>query len=156
MNYVFDTSSLIVLKNFYPSTFPTLWANLEQLVKANVITSVREVLNELQNRNDTDFIQEWAKQNKSIFTTPSSNELSTVSQILAIPHFQMLIGKQAILKGTPVADPFIIAAAKVKSATVVTEEKFKPNAAKIPNVCQHFQVQCMNLENFLKSQQWKF
>jgi hypothetical protein len=38
----------------------------------------------------------------------------------------------------------------------VTEEKLKPNAAKIPNVCAHFQIPCINLERFMRDQNWSF
>ncbi len=80
-------------------------------------------------------------------------------------HFQSLIGEQQRLKGNPVADPFVIACAKARNATVVTEEGWtrtgapltpKPNAAKIPNVCKHFHVPCVDLEAFMQEQGWKF
>ena len=45
---------------------------------------------------------------------------------------------------------------KVKGGTVVTEEKLKPNAAKFPNVCAHFQVPCINLEIFMQTMGWSF
>jgi len=32
----------------------------------------------------------------------------------------------------------------------------KPQAAKIPNVCQHFSVPCMDLETFMQQQGWSF
>lgn len=156
MIYVFDTSAFIVLKNFYPATFATLWNRIDSLVANGTIVSVREVFNELDKYNDADFIQEWAKQNKSVFAKPSNPELLVVQKILAIPHFQVLIGNKAILKGTPVADPFVVAAAKIKGATVVTQEGLKPNAAKIPNVCQEFGVLCIDLETFMKHQGWNF
>lgn len=156
MKYVFDTSVFIVLKNYYPTTFTTLWSRIDTLAGNGTIVSVREVFNELHNYNDVDFIQDWAKQHKAIFAKPSNDELLVVQQILAIPHFQTLIGNKAILKGTPVADPFIVAAGKAKAATVVTHEKFKPNAAKIPNVSQHFGVICVNLETFMAQQGWTF
>ncbi len=156
MIYVFDTSAFIVLKNFYPATFATLWNQIDSLVANGTIVSVREVFNELHNYNDADFIQDWAKQNKSVFAKPSNAELLVVQQILANPHFQVLISNKAILKGTPVADPFVVAAAKIKGATVVTQEGMKPNAAKIPNVCQKFGVLCIDLEIFMKHQDWNF
>lgn len=157
MKYVFDTSAFIVLKNYYPTTFTTLWSRIDTLAGNGAIVSVREVFNELHNYNDVDFIQGWAKQHKTIFAKPSNDELLVVRQILAIPHFQTLIGNKAILKGTPVADPFIVAAGKViKDATVVTQEGLKPNAAKVPNVCEHFKVSCINLETFMAQQGWAF
>lgn len=53
-------------------------------------------------------------------------------------------------------DPFVVAAGKVKDATVVTQEGLKPNAAKVPNVCEHFNVPCLNLEEFMAQQGWAF
>jgi len=76
--------------------------------------------------------------------------------VLAIPHFQSLIGQKAILKGTPVADPFVVASAKARKGTVVTQERYKPKAAKLPNVCEHFKVPCHNLETFMKVEGWTF
>ncbi len=156
MIYVFDTSSFVVLKNYYPNTFPTLWEQLNDLVDTGNIISVREVRTELGNRSDSDVVDQWANNHKSIFLTPSPAEMQFVQQIFAIQHFQALIGRQAILKGTPIADPFVIAAAAIQVGTVVTEEKFKPNAAKIPNVCQHFGINCINLEEFMSQENWSF
>lgn len=156
MKYVFDTSALIILKNYYPTTFTTLWSRIDKLAQNGTIVSVREVFNELHNYNDVDFIQDWAKRHKAIFGKPSNAEQLVVQLILAIPHFQTLIGNKAILKGTPVADPFVVAAGKVKGGTVVTQETFKANAAKIPNVCEHFDVPCIDLETFMERQGWAF
>ena len=91
-----------------------------------------------------------------VFTTPSPEETKFVSEIFQIQHFQGLISERNRLKGSPVADPFVIACAKVKNGTVVTYEKFKPNANKIPNVCAHFKIPCINFEEFMKTQNWKF
>ena len=112
MNYVFDTGAFIVLKHFYPTTFATLWSRIDALAANGTIVSVREVFNELHNYNDVDFIQDWAKQHKAVFAKPGNDELLVVQQILAIPHFQALVSNKAILKGTPVADPFVVAAGK--------------------------------------------
>jgi hypothetical protein len=56
----------------------------------------------------------------------------------------------------PVADPFVIACAKIRGGTVVTEERLKPNAARIPNICQHFGIPCTNLEGFMQLMGWNF
>lgn len=156
MIYVFDTSSIRSLQHFYPSVFKTIWDGLDILIKQSTLTSTREVWNELERQNVSADVLAWAKQNKQIFTTPNSAELQFVAQILQIKHFQSLIGEQQRLKGTPVADPFVIACAKIKGGTVVTEEQLKPNAAKIPNVCAHFNVPCIDLERFMQQQGWAF
>ncbi len=96
-----------------------------------------------------------------MFRTPNAAELQFVAQIFKIPHFSGLIGKKQQLRGTPVADPFVIACARIHQGSVVTEEGWlrpgnaltpKPNAAKIPNVCDHFDIPCINLEAFMHQQ----
>lgn len=156
MIYVFDTSSIRSLQHFYPSVFKTIWDGLDGLVQQKNLISTREVWNELGRQNVSADVLAWAKQNKQIFTTPNAAELQFVAQIFQIQHFQSLIGEQQRLKGTPVADPFVIACAKIKGGTVVTEEQLKPNAAKIPNVCAHFNVPCIDLERFMQQQGWAF
>ena len=66
------------------------------------------------------------------------------------------IGAKQRLLGMPVADPFVIACAKIRNGTVVTEERWKANAAKIPNVCKHFEVPCIDLEAFMNQLGWSF
>ena len=163
MIYVLDTNVFIVLTHYYPSTFQSLWARLNKYAETGVIISVREVLNELNQTNDAGFLQTWVEEHKYIFKKPTNNELLIVQRILAVPHFQEMISKKALLRGTPVADPFVIAAAKsiidingVESAAVVTQERDKPNAAKIPNVCKHVGVPYMNLNEFMTRQCWVF
>lgn len=156
MIYVFDTSSIRSLQHFYPSVFKTIWGGLDSLIQNQNLISTREVWNEIERQNISAGVLVWAKQNKKIFTTPNADELQFVAKIFQNKHFQSLIGEQQRLKGTPVADPFVIACAKIKGGTVVTEEQMKPNAAKIPNVCAHFSVPCIDLEKFMQQQGWTF
>jgi len=73
-----------------------------------------------------------------------------------VQHFQAMIRKKERLKGKPVADPFVIAKAKISGVWVVTQEKLKENAAQIPNVCKHFEIPCINLEGFMEKENWTF
>jgi Domain of unknown function (DUF4411) len=156
MIYVFDTSSLSNLKHFYPAVFTTIWTELDRMIQSGELISTREVWNEMQRGNTAQHTNEWLKTRKQIFTTPTAPELMFVAEILKIPHFQSLIGERQRLMGTPVADPFVIACAKVNVGTVVTEEQLKPNAAKIPNVCRHFGIPCVDLEGFMRQRGWTF
>lgn len=156
MSYVFDTSSFRILRHYYPNRFPSVWTGLEELVVSSEITSTREVSNELERFDDPGPILAWAKNHKDIFATPTNEETEFVVRIFQVQHFQALIAQKSILTGRPVADPFVVAAAAVKVGTVVTQKLFKPNAAKIPNVCQHFGIPCVNLEEFMTQQGWNF
>ena len=120
------------------------------------IILVRESYNEIMKLNAKDRPAKWAKENRKLFSTPSIEELQFVNEIFSISHFQQLIEKKKILSGRPVADPFVIAKAKHENAIVVTEEVYKENAAKIPNVCKHFKIECINLEDFMQRENWQF
>ena len=153
--YVIDSSSLIDLfKHYYLGNFPTLWSHFDNLVSNGNLVSVKEVLNEVKDRNDR--LAKWAKQNKNFFSKPSQTELSFVKQIFQVQHFHRIVKERERLKGKPVADPFVISAAKVIKACVVTEEAFKPNASKIPNVCKHFNIPVVNLQQFMINENWTF
>jgi len=159
MIYIFDTSSIRSLQHFYPRVFKSIWEGLDILVQEEQLISTREVFNEIERQAISTEVLQWAKGNKQIFTQPTTDELKYVSTIFQVKHFQSLIGVQQRLKGTPVAEPFVIACAKIKQGTVVTEEGWqrpseklipKPNAAKIPNVSAHFKVPCVDLEEFMQ------
>lgn len=155
--YVFDTNSLSVLfDNFYLDRFPSLWLKFDELLMGSGIISVREVYNEIIRRERDTRLEKWAKNHRELFVQPSVEEMQFVGQIFDAPHFRTLIRKKETLYGTPVADPFLIAKAKVDNRLLVTQENLKPNAAKIPNVCEHFGVAYTNLEGFMEREGWQF
>jgi len=156
MLYVFDTSSIIVLGHFFPSRFPSFWTSLQSYVDSGLMISVREVRKELERYGNRPHMEKWIENNKSIFSIPSAEETAFVREIFTVPHFQQLVSERQRLKGSPVADPFVIAAARIRGGCVVTEETFRDNAAKIPNVCQHFEVPWTHLEGFMEREGWSF
>ncbi len=156
MIYVFDSSPLIVLfRHIYPDRFPSLWENFDALVSEQRIISVREVRNELGGHGDR--LSDWVKGHREVFPTPTTDQLNFVAEIFQVSHFQMLVRKKERLQGKPVADPFVIAKAQaLEEGCVVTQEVKKPNAARIPNVCEHFDIPCLNLEAFMENENWRF
>jgi hypothetical protein len=156
MSYAFDNSPLSALfKNYYRSRFPSLWERFDALVGDGKVVSTREVYREIQDSR-IESLRHWAEQQRSLFTTPSVAEAAFVARIYGVPHFQQNIEQQKLLKGGRNADPFIIAKAAVEGRTVVTMELLKANAAKIPNICQHFAVRCLTLEEFMEAEGWTF
>ena len=155
MIYVIDSCTLINLfRNFYESRFPSLWAEFNKYVECGRIISVREVYQELKDRDDR--LATWATLHRDIFHPPHVDEMVFVAEIFATSNFQWLVKKQARLQGTPVADPFVIAKAKAIAGCALSDEKSKGNAAKIPRVCAHFGVECVNLEGFMENENWSF
>ena len=156
MPFVLDTSSFRVIGNYYPDRFPSFWQRFDELVASAEIISVREVHRELDQQVTKDWLREWIKTNKGMFLTPGQPDTQFVREIFTVSHFQMLVTQKQRLKGMPVADPFVVACAKVRDGCVVTEESAKPGAARIPNVCGHFLVECTDLEGMLARLSWRF
>jgi len=142
--------------HYFPSSFPTFWEQFGSAVVSGQVISVREVLNELERGDPPDHLVQWLSLNKSTFLTPTNEEAEIVGSIFAVPHFRQLVTAKQLLKGTPVADPFLIASAKARNGCVVTQEKEKDNAARIPNVCEHFSVNWTDLEGFMTAEHWQF
>lgn len=156
MTYVFDNSPLSALfRNYYRRRFPSLWRRFDDLVVDGDIVSTREVLREIEDGPD-ESLREWATQNGELFTIPNAEEGAFVARIYAVPHFQQNIERQKMLKGGRNADAFIIAKAALTEGTVVTMERLRENAVKIPNICDHFGIPCMTLEDFMESEGWEF
>lgn len=156
MLFVFDTSSFIVLGHYYPDQFPTFWELFEKSIKNSEIISVREVYNELDKQIIKPWFLKWIKDHSKMFEIASPDETEFVGNIFKVRHFHALVSEKNRLRGTPVADPFVIAKASGKGGIVISEEGKKQNAAKIPNVCDHFGIQCSNVEGFLSKNGWKF
>jgi hypothetical protein len=156
MSYVFDNSPLSVLfKNFYRRTFRSMWERFDELVANGEIVSTREALREIED-GAPDELLAWAKQHNRLFAMPTAAEGAFVGRIYAVRHFQQNIEQQKLLKGGKNADPFVIAKAAVEGRAVVTMEQFKRNGAKIPNICQYFDIKCVTLEEFMDEQGWEF
>ena len=155
--YVFDSGPLINLfRHYYRERFPSLWKHFDEMIADGRITSTREVSNELDGYEDE--LAKWCKRNRrTVFVTPTASELEVVRNIFSVHHFQAMIRRKERLKGKPVADPFVIARAKcLENGCVVTTEKHTPHAAKIPNVCEHFDVDWTDLEGFMERERWRF
>ncbi|MGE4046274.1 MAG: PIN domain-containing protein [Acetobacteraceae bacterium] len=156
MNYVFDTSPFSTLfKNYYRRTFRSLWERFDELVEDGRIVSTREVLRELED-GPVESAAVWASQHSGLFAMPGAAEGAFVGRIYRVTHFQQNIEQRKVLRGGRCADPFVIARAAVETRAVVTVEEFKPNAVKIPNICRHFDIQCLSLEDFMEAEGWEF
>ena len=145
-----------MLGNYYPERFPSFWEKFDQAVTAGTIISVREVRRELDFYIPYPHLSDWVKDHGDIFSPPIPAETQFVSTIFSVPHFRMLVSEQDLLAGNLGADPFVIARAKVINGCVVTEEKKKQHAAKIPNVCERFEINCTNLQGFMERERWRF
>jgi hypothetical protein len=150
--YIFDKNVFIALGHYYPKRFPTIWGRINELVGNGTLRSVREVRREIEINCPFKHISEWVKNNGDIFMTPTEAELTIVRDIFKNAGYRGLVRKQNIIKGLPVADPFIVAAGKFYEACVVTQESLK-SGARIPYVCSEMDIQCKDLEGFLEQEE---
>ena len=155
MKYVFDTNSFRVMRNYFHDRFPSFWTKVDHYMEIGKIISVKEVYEEIRLQIDERY-KDWITLRKDIFKKPSEKETEFIPSIFAVRNFANLIGIKQIKEGKHVADPFLIASAKINNACVVTEEKYKPNAPTIPNVCEYFSIQYTSLEGFMIRENWKF
>lgn len=157
MIYVFDTNSLSnVLNHYYRHRFPSFWEKFDEAIREGCLVSVRECKFELKDKFSDEAIERLVEHNADFFDSPTTEELAFITQIYSIPHFLQNLERKKLLGGGYFADPFIIAKAKVLDGVVVTEEQLKDTAAKIPNICKHFDIACVNLEGFLLKENWTF
>lgn len=157
MKYVIDTNSLsAIFGHYYFERFPSFWERFNALIHNNDIISVREVRREISEQKRDDALEKWTKENTEFFQDPTNKELSFITEIYSIRHFRNNLEKRKLLKGGAFADPFIIAKATNNSATVITQERYKNNSAKIPNICEHFKINCIDLEGLLINENWEF
>lgn len=157
MMYILDTNVFTAMGHFFPSRFPTIWSKVEELVPSKVLRSVKEVRREIEVNCPFEHIETWVKKHHEIFLPPTEEESKIVAEIFKKEQYRGLVRRDKMLKGLPVADPFIIAAAKAnRNGCVITQESLKPGGARIPTICADMKIACIDLELFLEQQNLKY
>lgn len=153
MKYIVDTNVFrTFFRYYYTDVTPELFENLDRMIKNKDVISVKEVYYELesQHQKDSEFMK-TIKGYKGIFQEPTDEEETDILlKIYSKRNYQNNISEQNMLQGSHVADAFLVAKAKSEKGILVTAEKYSPNAAKIPNICEEFGVEYINFQDFLK------
>ena len=156
--YVFDSSSMMHLfreGHYDARIFPTLWEKFDaEVVRADRVFFVRETRREIKHPQSA---IEWIEEHRDLELSPTSAETEFLrGDLFQNRHYRGLIRVKKIRKGQPVADPFVIAQAKVNGRCVVTEERKKENAPCIPVICDHYNIEWTNLVGFMAKEGWSF
>ncbi len=149
--YILDTSALIAAwDERYPiDIFPSLWSHFADAADLQFLASPDEVHAELSKRSKD--LQAWLDKIGDYFIETDSEVLREVSRILS-KHEKLVAEK----KRASAADPFVVALAKIHRAVVVTEEGRGSLAKpKISDVCEYYDVECINFLEFMKRNRWK-
>lgn len=150
--YCFDTSSYIEpwVRRLPPDIFPGFWDGLDQLHGTGEIVSPVEVLHETERQKDD--LHDWLAARPGLFVELDDDQQIAVREILG--EFKELVKEH---KRSSAADSFVIGLARVKGLTVVTEEGFgRSRQPKIPDVCRHYGIECINVVQFIRAQGWQF
>ncbi len=154
MIYSIDTDALInAWRRYYPKDIlPDLWDKFEEMVQNGSLIATEEVFKELNKQDDE--LTEWAKNNEKMFISIDTEIQQSVRDILQ--EYPKLIN---VKKSKSMADPWVIALAKIKKAKVVTGEKAaqsqskkvdKANTVKIPDICRVFNIPCFDIIGFCR------
>lgn len=133
---------------------PQFWNILEKMVDRGLLACPIQVYGELQGAPGD--LAAWAQKNRStdMFVNPDmavQDEFRNVAEY-TVQHYPDNAPRKRFLDR---ADPWIIAHAIVTEGTVVTLESRNPdgsNKVKIPNVCKHFGVHCIDTYQMLREQ----
>ncbi|MEW4530817.1 DUF4411 family protein [Maioricimonas sp. JC845] len=150
--YSIDTSALLDawVRWYPPAVFPSVWKFLEDSVANGTIVATEEVRHELQRKEDD--LHDWIRRHTSMIVPHDEAIQESVLEILA--QFPKLVDERT---SKSMADPFVIAVARVRGYAVVTGEKGgSPHRPKIPNVCEHFGVRVMGIVELFRERGWAF
>jgi len=155
--YVIDSSALIDLNDLYPqSVFENVWSKLTNLTQANRMISSNEVFKEIEKKDDE--LLSWCKTNPRMFVDNNGEHLKIVGEIMS--KYPQLVKYDTL---HPVADPFVIAVAKVlkdqsidSSIPVVVAHESRKSHVKIPAICTEYDIENMRLLEMFEAEGWKF
>ncbi len=147
--YCIDTSALINLMPPYnrdvyrKDVFPTIWLNLEDMIKSGELMSPLQVLDELKDKRDA--ICDWCLKNKKMFKDIDECQIAKIEEVKK--KYDSAFWKQESNRRVW-ADPWVIALAICEKAIIVADEKNVAN--RIPYIAGNFSLKCLGLVDFFK------
>lgn len=140
--YSCDTSTIIQAwrRDYNPKVFVGVWQKLEAMVADDTLIASSEVLVEMKRKDDD--VYRWCKRQSRMFVA-LDDAIQTEAKAILAAH-QRLIDTR---NGRSGADPFVIAVAKVRNASVLTDERPSNSLErpKIPDVCKALGIECCRL-----------
>lgn len=167
--YLIDTNSLITPhRSYYAFDFAeNFWNQLKQSIIDKKIFIIRSVYDELT-KNSDDILAEWIKGIEGLEIIEEMKNPEIISIYGKILQYIQECGfyKDSALANwskESVADAWIIATAFHYQYKIITFEKCSNNLspkqksrnAKIPDVAKHFDVECIQLYDFMRIMKFK-
>jgi hypothetical protein len=151
--YVFDTSSFIrAWHEAYPiDVMQTFWIRLHDAIIGGLVVAPDEVLRETSKRSDE--LHKWLKEREEHCIVSIDDDLEEAVVELLEKNPRMAMNR----KGASAADAWVVALAKIRRGTVISEETMTDSQKrpKIPGVCKDNNVNCENLLAFMRALKWR-
>lgn len=160
---ILDTNVFIESKNRYYAfdICPGFWDFIIDDFSKGSAVSINHVRDELLRGNDE--LTNWIKNcvSKTYFHDCLSDTTVVGKQLMVANYVQSAYSKPNVINdflNPSVADSWIVAYAMTNGGTVVTHEKTRSKSKKVSlvDVCSNFQVQYMNVFDFLRHEKAKF
>jgi len=158
--YLLDANTYIEAKNrYYQMSFcPAYWDWLDQQYQSGGLASISSVYDELAKKGDD--LSAWIQHRKDQFHPVSAEDIqikmSEVAQYVADLPNKSPGNVAQFLSG---ADPWLVAKASLTGETIVTHEvpvEAHSKKVKIPNICNHFEVNYINTFELLNELDARF
>ncbi len=155
--YVLDSDVFMTAARSYYAfdLVPNFWDGLVQSAKNGRLLSIDRVMHEIDRGKDK--LKDWANNDFHTWfvSTSSSAIVSAYQQVIqwGLNHPQFTPAAKHEFAKADNADSWLVAYAIAKGCVVVTNEKFDAKIRrkiKIPNVCQAFNVQYVDLFEMLR------
>lgn len=153
--YSLDASTLFDAFKWYPiENFPAFWCKIEELINNDRLKMAEVAFDEVMK---DERVREWCNRNQLIpslkWETDASIQNKT-SEILS--EFPKLVDSRT---GKSAADPWVVALAIISENCIVLTEEAPTNAPhrpKIPEACNHFSIEYINLVELIRRENWVF
>lgn len=153
--YSVDTSALLDgLERYYvEDTFPGIWEKVAELIDADRFFISEEVYEEAKKK--TGVVRAWCeKDTTGKLIVPTDGPITREVQAILKDTPKMVM----TMKGRNRADPFVVAVARLRTATVVTGEGSDgtEDRPKIPYVCAKLTIPCTTFTELIRAESWVF
>lgn len=159
--FLIDANSLITpYESYYPfDLFPVFWEQMELYIKNEKIAILDVIKDEFEKGDDD--LSKWIKtiEIPLYIDRRTKDVIEQYSEILSYIQNSKDYKDSALMEWSKatVADPWLIAVAKIYGYEIITFEKYVPinpgqpaKMAKIPNIAEKFGVSTSNLFNMLR------
>lgn len=147
--YIIDTSAILSQKpdeKHRRTRFKSLWKNIDELIKQQIIILSTEIMEEVDDKDIKDSLK---KQNCKIIEVDEEVQANVAKVVTKRPG--LVDFKQNKSSG----DAFLIATAMKYGLTVITEEN-PDKQSKIPKVCECLGVHCIDILGLCELEDWAF